>query len=38
MTCVGRYEIKPPIYEKFVKKNNCIRTTNKLENEFMYLH
>ena len=20
MTCVGRYEIKPPIYEKFIEK------------------
>ena len=32
-TCVGRCEIKPPIYEKFIEKNNCIRTNGMLENE-----
>ena len=31
MTCVGRYEIKPLIYEKFIKKNKCIHTNGMLE-------
>ena len=38
MTCVGHYEIKPPIYEKFIEKNKCIRTNDMLENGLMYLY
>ena len=33
MTCVGHYEIKAPICEKFMKKNKCIRTNGMLEND-----
>ena len=34
---MGRYEIKPSIYKKFIKKNNCICTNNKLENNVLYV-
>ena len=38
MTCVGHYEIKPPINEKFIiEKNKCIHTSGRLENGLMYL-
>ena len=33
--CMGHYEIKSPIYEKFLEKNECIHTNNKLENGLM---
>ena len=36
MTCMGDYEIKPPICEKSTKKKKCIHTNGKLENELMY--
>ena len=26
ITCVGHYEIKPPLYENFTEKNKCIHT------------
>jgi hypothetical protein len=32
MMCVGHYEIKPLIYEKFIEKNKCICTHGKLGN------
>ena len=31
MPRVGHYEIKPPIYKKFIEKNICIRINGKLE-------
>ena len=37
MTCMGGYEIKPPIYEKPIEKNKCIRTNGGLENGLIYL-
>ena len=38
MMCMGHYEIKPPIYEKFIEKNKCIHTNDMLENGLMYLY
>ena len=38
MTCMGHYEIKPPIYEKFIKENKCICANGMLENEHMSLY
>ena len=38
MMCMGDYEIKPPIYDKFIEKNECIRTNGRLENRLMYLY
>ena len=35
---MGHYEVKLPIYEKFIEKNNDIRTNDILENELMYLY
>ena len=35
---VGHYEIKPPIYEKFMKNKKCICTNGMLENGLMYLY
>ena len=37
-TCVGHYEINPPIYEKLIEKNKCICTNDKLENGLIYLY
>jgi hypothetical protein len=37
MMCVGRYEVKPHIYEKFIGKKQCIHTNGKLENGLIYL-
>ena len=34
----GHYEIKPPIYKKFLKKNKCIHSNNMLENGLIYLY
>ena len=31
MTCMGHCEIKPHVYEKFVEKIKCLRTTGMLE-------
>ena len=31
MIYLGHYEMKPPIYDKFVEKNKCIHTYNMLE-------
>ena len=31
MTCMGHYEIKSPIYEKFIEQNKCVRTSNRLK-------
>ena len=36
MTCVGDYEIKPPIYENFLEKNKCIHTNDRVENGLTY--
>ena len=36
--CKGLYEIKPPIYEKFIENNKCIHTKGMLENGLMYLY
>ena len=38
MMCVGHYEIRRPIYEKFREKNQCTRTNYMLENGLMYLN
>ena len=38
MTCLGHYEIKPPMYEKFIWKNKCICIDGRLENELTYLY
>ena len=38
MIFVGHYEFKPPIYQKVIKKNKCIRTNGMLENGLMYLY
>ena len=38
MTCMGSYEIKRPIYKKFIKLNKCILTNAMLENGLMYLY
>ena len=35
---MGHYEIEPPMYEKFIKKNKCLCTNNKPENGLMYLY
>ena len=29
---MGRHEIKPLVYKKFIEKNNCIRTNGMVEN------
>ena len=36
MTCVVHYEIKYLVYEKFTKKNRCIRTNGMLKNGLIY--
>ena len=38
MACVGDYEIKLPMYEKFTKNNKCIHIDGNLENGLMYLY
>ena len=38
MTFVDHYENKTHVYEKFVKKNKCVRTNSVLENGLMYLY
>ena len=38
MMCVGYYEIKPPTYKKFTKKNKCTYTNDKLESGLVYLY
>ena len=38
MTCVGHYEIKPPIYDRFVEKKKCVRTNGILENGLMHFY
>jgi hypothetical protein len=39
MTCMGNYEIKSLIYEKFIDKNKCKLTNAMLENGLiMYLY
>ena len=35
---MGHYEIKPPMYEKFMEKNKCIHTNGMLESRLMYLY
>ena len=35
MRCVGHYENKPPMYEKFIDDNKCIRTNGVLGNGLM---
>ena len=37
MKRVDHYEIKLPIHEKFIEKNNCIRANGRLENGLTYL-
>ena len=37
-SCVGHYEIKPPIYKKFIEKNKHTRAYGRLENGLMYLY
>lgn len=36
MTCVGHYENKSPMYEKFINDNKCIRTNGVLGNKLMF--
>ena len=38
MTCVAEYEMKLPIYENFMEKNNCICINGRLENGVMNLY
>ena len=38
MACVSHFEMKSPIYEKFIKKNTCTCTNNMLENGLMYVY
>jgi hypothetical protein len=38
MTCIGHYEIKTLVYNKFIERIRCMHTNNLLENEPMYLH
>ena len=38
MMCDGQYELKLPIYEKFMELNKCVRTKGILENILMYLY
>ena len=38
MTRMNHYEIKPPIYKKFIMKNKCICTNDMLENGHTYLY
>ena len=32
MTCVGDYEMKPPINKVFIEKNKCLHPNNRLGN------
>ena len=36
--CVGHYEIKPPIYKKFIEEKQFIRTNGMLKDVVMYLY
>ena len=38
MTCMGHYEIKHPIYKKFIEKNKCMQINGRLENGLVYLY
>ena len=38
MTCMGHYEIKPPVYEKLIEENKCTCINSGLENGLIYLH
>ena len=38
MTWVGHCGIKTPMYEKYIAKNKCICTNDRLENDLMYLY
>ena len=38
MMCLGDYERKPPICEKFIEKKKCICTNGRLENGLKYLN
>jgi hypothetical protein len=38
MTYVGCYDIEFLYMKKFIKKNQYLRTNDRLENELMYLH
>ena len=38
MTCMGHCEIKQPVYEKFIGKNDCIHTNGMLENGLVHLY
>jgi hypothetical protein len=38
MTCVGDYEINPPIYKTTMKKSNNLHTDDMLDDNFMYLY
>ena len=38
ITCMGHYEIRPPIHGKFIKTKKCICTIGMLGNEFIYLY
>ena len=38
MTCVGDYQIKHPIYKKFIEKEIYTCTNGMLENGLMYLY
>ena len=31
MMRLGNYAVKPPIYEKIIERNKCIRTNGRLE-------
>ena len=38
MMCMRGYEIKPPIYEKFLEEYKFARNNNRLENGLKYLY
>ena len=38
MTSVGHYEFESPIYKRFVEKNKCIHTNDRLDTKHFNLN